>query len=175
MFHIGCNPAARHCVHAPKRRSVTAKNHPNHPFSGGGHSISIRLFEGDIIEKAGISFSHIQGNRLPKSATDCRPELANHPEVTGVSVSSSQTPPSPPHTLTFASFRYKTNAAGLGGFTSPPTLGMRAMQGYGINRQKMLAIVSTHTATLNSKHIVMPTSIYLIVMNIVALGIFLMI
>lgn len=42
---------------------------------GGGGRTRV-LEEGPVLEKAGVNFSHIQGNRLPPSATAHRPELA---------------------------------------------------------------------------------------------------
>lgn len=52
---------------------------------GGGNS---RILEaGNIIEKAGVNFSHIIGNQLPRAATDKRPELLNTKfQALGVSV-----------------------------------------------------------------------------------------
>lgn len=41
---------------------------------GGGRTRV--LFEGALFEQAGINFSHVQGDRLPPSATAHRPELA---------------------------------------------------------------------------------------------------
>lgn len=41
---------------------------------GGGRTRV--LSEGTVLEKAGINFSHVQGDRLPPSATAHRPELA---------------------------------------------------------------------------------------------------
>jgi coproporphyrinogen III oxidase len=59
----------------------------DHPYPEGGHSHGIRIADGKWIEKGGVSFSTIQGAAMPASATNLRPELANHPfAVTGVSV-----------------------------------------------------------------------------------------
>ena len=45
------------------------------------------LTDGNIIEKGGINFSHVQGDKLPASATETRPELANQPfQALGVSL-----------------------------------------------------------------------------------------
>jgi coproporphyrinogen III oxidase len=54
---------------------------------GGGGGLT-RVFEnGSIIEKGGVNFSHVMGERLPASATRQRPQLANQPfEAMGVSV-----------------------------------------------------------------------------------------
>ena len=51
---------------------------------GGGRS---RVLEGNIIEKGGVNFSHVFGNKLPPSATAHRPELAGrHFQAMGVSL-----------------------------------------------------------------------------------------
>ena len=43
--------------------------------------------EGNIIEKGGVNFSHVKGNRLPASATANRPAIANSPfEAMGISL-----------------------------------------------------------------------------------------
>lgn len=53
---------------------------------GGGGGISL-VMQGEILEQAGVNFSHVQGERLPKSATASRPELADCQfEAMGVSV-----------------------------------------------------------------------------------------
>lgn len=44
---------------------------------GGGGGLSRVLVEGNVIEKAGVNFSHVYGKALPPSATVKRPELAN--------------------------------------------------------------------------------------------------
>ena len=52
---------------------------------GGGKSRVLR--NGSIFEQAGVNFSHVAGNKLPKAATVQRPELANcHFVATGVSL-----------------------------------------------------------------------------------------
>ena len=43
----------------------------------GGGGCSRVLEEGDVLEKAGVNFSHITGERLPAAATARRPELAD--------------------------------------------------------------------------------------------------
>ena len=55
------------------------------PEGGGGIS---RLIEGGaVIERGGVNFSHVLGNRLPPSATAARPELAGaNFEAMGVSL-----------------------------------------------------------------------------------------
>ena len=53
---------------------------------GGGGCTRV-LAEGAVFEKAGVNFSHVQGTRLPPSATAHRPELAGLPwEAMGISV-----------------------------------------------------------------------------------------
>mgnify|MGYP003626636780 CR=1 FL=1 len=42
----------------------------------GGGGISRVLESGQIIEKGGVNFSHVQGSSLPSSASNVRPELA---------------------------------------------------------------------------------------------------
>lgn len=52
----------------------------------GGGGITRVLADGKVIEKAGVNFSHVQGNKLPSAATQRKPELANAPfEALGVS------------------------------------------------------------------------------------------
>jgi coproporphyrinogen III oxidase len=55
------------------------------PEGGGGRS---RVLEGgDVIEKGGVNFSHVHGERLPPSASANRPELAGRSfEAAGVSL-----------------------------------------------------------------------------------------
>ncbi len=53
----------------------------------GGGGITRVLAEGRIIEKGGINFSHVFGDKLPPSATAARPELAGrHFQALGVSL-----------------------------------------------------------------------------------------
>lgn len=46
-------------------------------YETGGGGLSRVMVDGDIIEKAGVNFSHVYGESLPPSATVKRPELAN--------------------------------------------------------------------------------------------------
>jgi len=56
-------------------------------FQEGGGGITRVLSEGQVIEKAGVNFSHVRGASLPQAATQKRPELANLPfQALGVSV-----------------------------------------------------------------------------------------
>ncbi|MDB6095775.1 MAG: hemF, partial [Francisellaceae bacterium] len=52
-----------------------------------GEGITCSLSDGKLLERCGINFSHIKGEKLPLAATLKRPELKNHHyEVLGVSV-----------------------------------------------------------------------------------------
>lgn len=52
--------------------------------SGGGRT---RVITGDVIEKGGVNFSHVKGDKLPPAATNKRPELAGKKfEAMGVSL-----------------------------------------------------------------------------------------
>ena len=55
------------------------------PEGGGG--ISRMLEGGEILERGGVGFSHVTGDKLPPSASAHRPEIAGRPwEAMGVSV-----------------------------------------------------------------------------------------
>ena len=55
------------------------------PEGGGGDSRVIE--DGALLERGGVNFSHVTGNRLPPSATAARPELAGRGfEAMGVSL-----------------------------------------------------------------------------------------
>ncbi len=55
------------------------------PEGGGG--VSRILEEGNLFERGGVNLSHVQGDRLPPSATASRPQLAGKPwEAMGVSL-----------------------------------------------------------------------------------------
>lgn len=73
------------------------------PEGGGGITRVIK--DGDIFEKGGVNFSHVQGAGLPASATASRPELAGKAfEAMGVSVV--MHPESPLIPTSHANFRY---------------------------------------------------------------------
>lgn len=56
-------------------------------YQTGGGGITRVLENGNVLEKAGVNFSHVYGNSLPPSATAKRPELANTAfQALGVSV-----------------------------------------------------------------------------------------
>lgn len=53
----------------------------------GGSGASCILEEGKVLERAGVNFSHVKGERLPPSASASRPQLAGRAfEVMGVSL-----------------------------------------------------------------------------------------
>ena len=55
------------------------------PEGGGG--LTRLIEEGNLLERGGVNFSHVKGERLPPSATAHRPELAGRPwEAMGVSL-----------------------------------------------------------------------------------------
>ena len=55
------------------------------PEGGGGESRV--LSEGSVFERAGVSFSHVFGAKMPPSASNQRPELAEAPfEAMGLSL-----------------------------------------------------------------------------------------
>ncbi|WP_439106616.1 oxygen-dependent coproporphyrinogen oxidase [Congregibacter sp.] len=55
------------------------------PEGGGGRSRV--LSDGNVLEKAGVNFSHVMGEKLPGSATAARPELAGRSyQALGVSL-----------------------------------------------------------------------------------------
>ena len=55
------------------------------PEGGGG--VSRIIEQGKVLERGGVNFSHVKGDRLPPSATATRPQLAGRAfEVLGVSL-----------------------------------------------------------------------------------------
>ncbi|MCX7672748.1 MAG: oxygen-dependent coproporphyrinogen oxidase [Thiobacillaceae bacterium] len=61
------------------------RDHWQRPEGGGGLTCVIE--EGQLLERGGVNFSHVRGERLPPSATAQRPELAGRPwEAMGVSL-----------------------------------------------------------------------------------------
>jgi coproporphyrinogen III oxidase len=58
---------------------------PGSPLGGGG--LTRLIEEGNLLERGGVGFSHVVGERLPPSATALRPELAGRAfEAMGVSL-----------------------------------------------------------------------------------------
>ena len=54
---------------------------------GGGSGITRIISDGDVLEKAGVNFSHVFGTSMPASATADRPELAGRAfQAMGVSL-----------------------------------------------------------------------------------------
>ncbi len=54
---------------------------------GSGGGLSCILEEGNVIERGGVAFSHVTGDKMPVSATQHRPELAGcRWEAMGVSL-----------------------------------------------------------------------------------------
>jgi coproporphyrinogen III oxidase len=54
---------------------------------GAGGGISCIIEEGNVLERGGVAFSHVQGDKMPASATAHRPELAGCSwEAMGVSL-----------------------------------------------------------------------------------------
>ncbi len=57
------------------------------PSIGGGGGVTCILEEGQLLERAGVGFSHVFGQGLPPSASAARPELAGRAfEALGVSL-----------------------------------------------------------------------------------------
>ena len=66
-------------------RSEQWQKGPQEPLGGSGDSRILE--EGNLLERGGVSFSHVHGARLPPSATAARPELAGRGfEALGVSL-----------------------------------------------------------------------------------------
>src|SRR5208282_3526938 len=59
---------------------------PGDRAEGGGGESRV-LSEGSVFERAGVSFSHVHGTRMPSSASNLRPEIADAPfEAMGLSL-----------------------------------------------------------------------------------------
>ena len=57
------------------------------PMEGGGGGMSCVMEEGNVLERGGVNFSHVFGDKLPPSASANRPELAGRGfEAMGVSL-----------------------------------------------------------------------------------------
>ena len=82
------------------------------PEGGGGESRI--LSEGSVFERAGVSFSHVYGDKLPASASNSRPEIAGTPfEAMGLSLVFHPRNPHAP--TTHMNVRFLNVAAGSGG------------------------------------------------------------
>ena len=66
-------------------RADTWEKPPGSPLGGGGLTRIVE--DGNLLERGGVGFSHVLGERLPPSATGQRPELAGRAfEAMGVSL-----------------------------------------------------------------------------------------
>lgn len=63
-----------HALEQEDGKAKFAEDPWEHTTGGGG--LSRVMAQGEIIEKAGVNFSHVQGLQLPTAATAKRPELA---------------------------------------------------------------------------------------------------
>lgn len=86
-------------------RARFVKDRWERPDGGGGESRV--LADGDVFEQAGVSFSHVFGNKMPPSATKTRPELAGK-SFQAVGVSLVLHPRNPYVPTTHANFRFFT-------------------------------------------------------------------
>ena len=86
-------------------RARFARDRWERPDGGGGESRV--LADGEVFEQAGVSFSHVFGNKMPPSATKTRPELAGKSfQAAGVSLVLHPRNPYVP--TTHANFRFFT-------------------------------------------------------------------
>ena len=68
-------------------RAAGGPSSDNKTSIGKGEGISCILEEGNVLERGGVAFSHVQGDKMPASATAHRPELAGCSwEAMGVSL-----------------------------------------------------------------------------------------
>lgn len=73
------------CIESEDSHAKFTEEAWQHHEGGGG--LTRVLAGGDVIEKAGVNFSHVHGFKLPPAATEKRPELAHALfEAMGVSV-----------------------------------------------------------------------------------------
>ena len=86
-----CGPGSPDCRRASSPASKRSTGEPfrrdewTRPEGGGG--ISRMIEDGTVLERGGVNFSHVAGDRLPPSATAHRPELAGRAwEAMGVSL-----------------------------------------------------------------------------------------
>jgi len=77
----------RICGFLEAEEQVTTFFQDSWEHQSGGGGITCVLSDGQLIEKAGVNFSHVEGLSLPPAATLKRPELVNAPfQALGVSV-----------------------------------------------------------------------------------------
>lgn len=73
QYLLGFQDAVSDSLHQYDHSLTVQEDHWNSQHGGGGRT---RAFgNGQIFEKAGVNFSHVWGDQLPKAATDARPEL----------------------------------------------------------------------------------------------------
>src|SRR6202034_2086212 len=79
------------------------------PEGGGGESRI--LSDGTVFERAGVSFSHVSGAKMPPSASNLRPEIAGAPfEAMGLSLVFHPRNPNAP--TTHCNVRFRITAPG---------------------------------------------------------------
>lgn len=67
----------RIALFAEEEDGVAKFNEDKWQHKEGGGGLSRIMAAGNVIEKAGVNFSHVEGQELPQAATAKRPELAN--------------------------------------------------------------------------------------------------
>ena len=101
------------------------------PEGGGGASCVLE--EGNVLERGGVNFSHVMGDKLPPSASAGRPEFAGHSfEATGLSlVLHPRNPYAPTVHMNIRFFRAysKTSGASTQQSNAISGLDLRAKQG----------------------------------------------
>ncbi|MEC7226532.1 MAG: oxygen-dependent coproporphyrinogen oxidase [Candidatus Latescibacterota bacterium] len=85
QYLLGLQDAVCTAIEGEDGRATFLEDAWDRPQGGGGRSRV--LAEGAYIEKAGVNFSHVKGDKLPPSASAQRPELAGRGfEAMGVSL-----------------------------------------------------------------------------------------
>ena len=85
QYLLGLQDAVCSALEQEDGRATFREDGWDRPEGGGGRSRA--LSEGAYIEKAGVNFSHVKGDKLPPSASAQRPELAGRGfEAMGVSM-----------------------------------------------------------------------------------------
>ena len=85
QYLLGLQDAVCTAIEGEDGRATFREDAWDRPQGGGGRSRV--LAEGTYIEKAGVNFSHVKGDKLPPSASAQRPELAGRGfEAMGVSL-----------------------------------------------------------------------------------------
>ena len=84
LVHADCRSASSQ---GSKRSTASAFRRDDWTRPEGGGGISRMIEDGRVLERGGVLFSHVTGERLPPSATAHRPELAGRAwEAMGVSL-----------------------------------------------------------------------------------------